>query len=237
MNLLEDDIRWALNRVPKTIRDIIKEHPEVVIAGGFIRSCIAREPIADIDLFIPSVDRIDGLIEKLRYRNNGSHRIHKTENAITIHGYQFPVQVITRWTYPNPQAVLDSFDYSIARAVLWYGSATKTWHGECDPRFYADLAAKRLYYCAPQRTEDAGGSILRMLKFYQRGYTITLGSLAGVIARMLKGVPDVNWAKRGALPDGEFESQLSGVLLGLLREVDPLINSEHIRDAHPEIAT
>ena len=47
--------------------------------------------------------------------------------------------------------------------------------GLCNIRFYPDLAARRLVYTSPLRNEDAGGSILRVLKFYQRGYRIPHG--------------------------------------------------------------
>ena len=75
------------------------------------------------------------------------------------------------------------------------------------------MAAKRLVYLSPVRSEDAGGSILRVLKFYKRGYNIPLDSLAAVIGRLNSGVDH-----RATHGD---PAQYEKVILGLLREVDP----------------
>ena len=99
------------------------------------------------------------------------------------------------------------------------GSSLDKWCSACDPRFYADLAAKRLVYRSPERNEDAGGSMLRVLKFYQRGYRIPLDSLGAVIARLIQGVKD---------PILLNEPKLARTLSGLLREVDPDIDPNHI---------
>ena len=93
-----------------------------------------------------------------------------------------------------------------------------------DDRFYADLAAKRLIYRSPLRNEDAGGSLLRVLKFYQRGYRIPLNSLGAVIARLVNAVDE---EKIGAFA-GNHEQKLAKVLTALLHEVDPAIDPEHI---------
>ena len=99
------------------------------------------------------------------------------------------------------------------------------WRSICHDRFYEDLAAKRLRYTAPVRNEDAGGSLLRVLKFYQRGYRIPLDSLGAVVARLLNDV------RMQAVMNGHEatrERHLAKVLTGLLREVDPNIDPSHI---------
>ena len=64
--------------------------------------------------------------------------------------------------------------------------------------------------------------MLRVLKFYQRGYRIPLDSLGAVIARLCQAV---NWGKIET--HGNTEAQLGKVLTGLLREVDPNIDPLH----------
>lgn len=106
------------------------------------------------------------------------------------------------------------------------------WTSLIDDNFYSDLAAKRLVYRSPQRNEDAGGSMLRVLKFYQKGFRIPLDSLGAVIARMADAV-DLKCIE--VLPDFDTPSDLgktteerwAKVLTGLLREVDPLIDPTH----------
>jgi hypothetical protein len=83
------------------------------------------------------------------------------------------------------------------------------------------LAAKRLVYRSPIRNEDAGGSMLRVLKYYQKGYRIPLNSLGSVIARIVKAI---DFEK----VDAKNEFQVGKIVTGLLREVDPDIDPLHI---------
>ncbi len=216
--LLQEDLMWCLRRCPKDVRKLLKERSnKLFIAGGFIRSCIANERISDIDIFSPSDEASDlcALVLKREYYNTV-----KTDNAITVYGKgRMTVQFIYKWTFEKPEDVLPSFDFTIAKAIIWYDGVN--WQSLCDDRFYKDLAAKRLVYCSPTRIEEVGGSMLRVLKFYQRGYRIPLDSLGAVIARCVTGI---NFEEL----HGSSEEDYAFVLTGLLREVDPLIDPEHI---------
>ena len=75
----------------------------------------------------------------------------------------------------------------------------------------------------PQRNEDAGGSMLRVLKYYQKGYRIPLDSLGMVIARLTK-------AFDASKIDLKNEFETSKIITGLLRQVDP--NVDPTREAH-----
>lgn len=210
------DLSWCLRRAPSKLLAAVKAHEgKVVVAGGFIRSCIANEEINDIDLFCPSKEYAQAVATSLLV---GDRKIIETENAYTVLGHKIPLQFIHRWTYAAPLDVIPSFDFTIARAAFWYQDGK--WRSAVDPSFYADLASKRLVYCSPARNEDAGGSLLRVLKFYQRGYRIPLNSMGAVIARLVMGVRMNDWA-------GD-EKHLAKILTGLLREVDPNVDPSHI---------
>ena len=124
-----------------------------------------------------------------------------------------------------PKAVSQFFlsrgitDDTLKKFGIWWNG--KEWESLIDDRFYSDLAGKRLVYCSPKRNEDAGGSFLRVLKFYQRGYRIPLDSMGAVIARLVGGV---------RMDQVNGEEQLAKVLTGLLREVDPNVDPTH--EAH-----
>jgi hypothetical protein len=77
------------------------------------------------------------------------------------------------------------------------------------------------------RIEEAGGSCLRVLKFYQKGYRIPLNSMGAVIARLMSAVriEDVRSFNDKNAWD---EEKLAKVITGLLREVDPNIDPSHI---------
>ena len=208
------DLDFCVSRIPEALRVLNENHPEkLFIAGGFVRSCITSEPINDIDVFVSSKEIAQDYAARLCTTNR--HRLIHTDNAITVRGYAYPIQFIYRWVFDTVTECIASFDFTIACAAIWVQSESDSrlkWKSICDDDFYPDLAAKRLAYRSPVRNEDAGGSLLRVLKFYQRGYRIPLPSLSAVISRLLQGVRRV---------DDLDEDDLSQVLLGLLVEVDP----------------
>jgi len=216
IELSRHDLSWCLRRCPNKLLEAMKSHAnKVVLAGGFIRSCIANEEVNDIDLFCHSKEYAEAVATSLLVDDR---KLITTDNAFTVLGHKVALQFIHRWTFAQPVDVIPSFDFTIARAAFWHDG--ETWKSACDEDFYPDLAAKRLVYCCPQRNEDAGGSMLRILKFYQRGYRIPLNSLGAVVARLMSGVRLKEW-------DGT-ETHMAKLLTGLLREVDPNVNGDHI---------
>ena len=220
MQLDEMDLQWCVRCLPKDVRNLMRTHlPRLVVAGGYIRALIAGEKPSDIDIFVPSPEVAKTAALKLLGLEPGNDlpkTVVKTANALTIPRKDITVQFITRWTFDDVGAVIQSFDFTIAAAALWCDASG--WHSLCNDRFYMDLAAKRLVYRSPARNEDAGGSMLRVLKFYQRGYRIPLPSMGAVIARLMKGV---KWEAIHTHPENEQEMQLAKVLTGLLVQVDP----------------
>jgi len=200
-----------LNRLPKDVLALMKEEGDkVVLAGGYIRARIAGEKPSDIDMFTKTPERAELYARRLA---GDYKRIVETDNAYSVIGKGLTVQFIKKWVYDRPCDVLGSFDFTIARACIWF--ADKEWHGLCGDSYYVDLAARRLVYCSPKRIEEAGGSMLRVLKFYQRGYRIPLDSLGGVIARVITGIGDFEGLCN------QSEDDWKKIVTGLLREVDP----------------
>lgn len=209
------DLNWAIQRLPQKLKDIAKKEDwknSIFIGGGYLRSIVSGEPINDIDVFVKSKKDAEHLA--LLLSDEKTIRI-ETENAFTIKREgSIPIQVISRWTFDTPESVFKSFDFTICSAIVYFNQETNKWESVCDPRFYVDLAAKRLVYKSPERNEDEGGSLLRVLKYYQRGYRIPLDSLGLVIARIVKRleVDKVNMSD-------EFAT--GKIITGLLVEVDP----------------
>lgn len=225
MEILKEDIKRCVNRLPKKLFNLMKERKETIfLAGGYIRSCISNEPINDIDLFVSSKDQAELYINLLA----DDFVIYRTEYAFTILGKKPNIQIIHKWTYAKPEDILPSFDFTIAKSVIWYDG--ENWIGLCDDRFYMDLAAKRLVYTSPKRIEEVGGSMLRVLKFYQRGYRIPLDSLGAVISRLITGI---NEDKLLGIIGDTLEEKQSRVITSLLYEVDPNIDPEHVSHLSP----
>lgn len=211
MELTKEDLRFVVTRLPRDIRELAKDHG-LFIGGGFIRETIAGNKPNDVDLFGASKEVL-GIAAKLIAEKREA-RLHKTDNAITVlTGNRMPVQFITRWLFDNADDLVASFDFTVCQAVIWFDKESELWKSAISDGFYSDLAARRLVYTYPVREEDAGGSMLRVRKFLQRGYSIQAPSLGGVIARI---AGKVEW-KRVA-----DERAAGRVIAGLLREVDPL---------------
>ncbi len=225
--LTRDDLSWAVRTMPRAVKEVLVEYgPEVFLAGGYVRARVTGEVPSDVDLFASSPQAAAVLAGLLAERTGG--QVHSTENAFTIGSGRMPLQVIHRWTFSKPEDCLASFDFSIVAAAIWWQPSGEDgeggeWSSCADDRFYEDLAGKKLAYLKPCRVEEVGGSLLRVLKYYQRGYRITLPSLAGTIARLMSGVDFGKVTGKGQ----EWEDHLARVITGLLREVDPLIDPTH----------
>ena len=220
MNKLKDtDLVHILSRTPKDVLDMMKENT-LYIGGGFIREMIAGNDIQDIDLFGDSFDELRGLAEGLTKGREA--RKHVTDNAITVLAPpRLPVQFITRWLYGTPGDLVKSFDFTVCQAIVWYDKDGEKWESMIHDDFYSDLAANRLVYTNPVREEEAGGSMMRVLKFLRRGYNIQPKSLADVMGRMYMKV-DTDYIRYVPERDGARENWVSKIVEGMLREVDPL---------------
>ncbi len=227
------DFQFALMRCPSALLDAMKSPVwlgKIFVGGGFLRAIVAGDEISDIDVFVASPEAGAQLaLELVRVKigeqdndagnANCQKHIHKTDNALTLTCFKPVLQIITRWVFDKPQSVAESFDFTCCCAVFWR-STEISWSSYCDERFYPDVAAKRLVYRNPVRNEDAGGSMLRVLKYYKKDYRIPLDSLGAVIARLALAV------YKSAYDRGE--SEVATAITGLLREVDPSIDPTHV---------
>lgn len=224
MHQLENfDRRFVAERLPRDIRDLLKTYPgQLYLGGGFIREVVGNGTVNDIDLFGRDPKQLGLIAGALQALRPGS-KMHTSDNAMTLlTPDRLPVQFITRWTFQRPEDLVKSFDFTVCQAALWR-DFRGDWHTCVGSRFYIDLAAKRLHYTSPVRDEEAGGSMLRVIKFVRRGYTIQVDSLGRVIARLATKV-------RGE----PIEYDAGVILAGLLREVDPLyvIDGLEVIDDH-----
>lgn len=217
--LTNQDLIFVVRKLPKDVQQLLRNTPRrLYLVGGFIREMIAGNEPRDIDLIgsMPS-EALRDLGKTFAEERNVKPYV--TENALTVLVVgKLPVQFITRWTFNSAREAIDSLDFTVCQAAIWFEDGT--WRSVCSEHFYSDLAARRLHYTYPVREEEAGGSMVRVVKFLKRGYTIQVDSLGGVIARVaLK----VQWNRLNGV-DAETTEQAAGkVISGILREVDPLI--------------
>lgn len=214
MELQYSDMAFVVRRLPTDIRSLLKDFEgRLFVAGGFVRAVVAGETPNDIDIFGVSDGVLQEAAAALASRRGENTRLHKTKNAITVlSSGRMTVQFITRWVFVNPAACAASFDFTVCQSVVWRDGGK--YQSLCSDHFYVDLAARRLVYTSPERDEEAGGSLMRVLKYGRRGYSIQADSLGAVIARLTKSVDF------GRI---DSEKRLAKVLSGLIREVDPNI--------------
>jgi hypothetical protein len=215
--LNSNDKAMVYKRIPSKIRKLLKEnHDKLFLAGGFIRSCVTGDDINDIDIFCnPEVAK--EIVEDI---NSGEEEYIsiKTKNAYTIRKYcKYPIQFVHRWEANNELDVINCFDFTICQAVVWFNSFGD-FKSMCVDSFYEDIAGKRLEYTRPVREEEAGGSLIRVLKYYSKGYKIPLDSLAAVIANFTVSF-DWGLIVKRQLEEDKF--YVEKIAHGLLREVDP----------------
>lgn len=224
--LTTSDLSFVVRRLPKDVRSLMVDRG-LFVGGGVVREIIAGNCPNDIDMFGGDAILL-GLAADLTAKVRGG-KVHKTDNAMTVLAPpRVPVQFITRWLFTDPEKLVESFDFTVCQAVVWADPATKRFHSVCADAFYSDLAARRLVYTFPKRDEEAGGSMMRVVKFLKRGYSIQTTSLAGVIARVAN---QVRWGQVG-----DNETAAAKVIAGLLQEVDPLLvidGLEPVNDHEP----
>lgn len=217
--LTDAHLRFVAQRLPRDIRQLLTEHPrKLYVGGGFIRAVIAGEEPSDIDIFGSDVDLVAAAADILVSRRGDGTKKSKTKNAITVlTPNRLPIQFITRWTFDHAEDLVKSFDFTVCQAAIWRtgNQSNSAWRSSIGGDFYVDLASKNLVYTSPVRIEEAGGSLLRVIKYVRRGYSIQVTSLGAVVAR-LTGSLDESF-----LTSDEISRGL--VIAGLLLEVDPLL--------------
>ena len=131
--------------------------PVFWIAGGAITAAITGAKINDFDLFSPEPQRIvDILKEEIGYST------FENEHFVNFYVDGQKVQVILRYSPESPEAIFETFDFTIVCGA--YDGVTFY----CHDRFWQDIASKRLvvnklYF--PLRSME------RMAKYSGRGYT------------------------------------------------------------------
>lgn len=91
-------------------------------------------------------------------------------------------------------------------ATVWHDG--EQWRSWCHERFYRDTAAHRLTYLG---SDEPGASMLRVLKFVRKGYSISPEQLSRVIADQLD-----------TFPEGLSLEERVSALRDRLRAIDPL---------------
>lgn len=209
------DLRRVQVRLPSAVLKCLQENPMARVAGGFVRAIVAGEEISDVDVFPGDVENAEiiargiagGFVKAVL---DPGPSVVKTLHAFTIH-VDPVIQVIHRWSAATPEALLNGFDFTIGAACVWWkdGLLRSLVH----PRFYRDVAAKRLTFIDPIEGDEAGGSLLRLQKFARRGYRASAFQTARIVCALIEEGQKKN--------EGKHDEPLTRTVARLIREVDP----------------
>lgn len=189
--------------IPAALRDVLEKYDnKVCLAGGCIRSIINGEEVKDWDLFITTGEpAFAHCIAGFLLSSIKNSELHETANALTISSSEIiPIQIITRWIQKDAEEVINTFDFTIAQAAIWWDGVWKSCHADM---YFADLEFKRLRYTSPVREEDCAGSMMRVIKFVARGYKIPKEQLAKVIGQVVKG---------STITDGMLQDEINKII-------------------------
>ena len=122
------DLNFCIRRLPSCLIDVMKNpsgQNAVFVAGGFIRSIIIGEPVADIDVFVKDKQAAETVATILQYSALHGQKNYRTQNAITVKT-SIPIQIIHRWTFNAPEDVAQSFDFTICATSSGYQESPQT---------------------------------------------------------------------------------------------------------------
>lgn len=157
------------------------------LAGGALRRTLLNETIddSDLDFFFADFDQAtlfeDGLIArgaKTKYHNDKQTTwiVPAKDDAPPL-----TVQVIMLRWYDSPDAVVDSFDFTLCQFA--FDGVVLT----CGEYALWDLGRKRL---VPHNITYGVASIRRIIKYTRQGFCICGGGIAGILEQIVKA-PDI----------------------------------------------
>lgn len=192
LKLRPNHVSKAVEKLPEFVVGILKQYgKDVIVAGGFLRSIAQNEEIHDVDLFVTGKELAEKIGEELKVTN---HKLRTTPKSYYVKTDPI-VQVIHKFVYPTVEELIESFDFTIACAAIWWDKDKNTWDSYClgtefyNETYYWDLEGKALVFRYPDREDDAMSGVLRMLKFAKMGYHIPKETVAGVVGRAFSKLP------------------------------------------------
>lgn len=190
MDLHRDFTMLVVDALPRDVRELLVEvGPKLMVAGGFPRDVMSAASPKDIDLFAVNKLDLEAAADLFDWTDQYSRK--RTANAITFknHAGGLDVQFVIRDFRLDHYNTLLSFDYTICQVGV-YHDPDKGWVGIASEAFLVDFPNFEMHYTAPERDEDPGANVLRLLKFVSRGWKVGEADVAKVIGRFVSRLQD-----------------------------------------------
>lgn len=177
----------AIDLIPEDLRQgLMAAGPRAVIAGGFLRSVGSRvlwsrckhaeERAKDIDVFVTSDERIDVVSRPLF---NGRDWVRHDRSCTIRRAGETPIQVIGEWEFEHPAELIALFDFTVIQAAMWWDGSD--WQGIASESWRRDVSDREACYNAT--APNPAGTLVRIARFVDLGYSIPDGSLACIAVR------------------------------------------------------
>jgi len=136
-----------------------------ILAGGAVGSVFTNKPIADFDLYFKSRAAFEGAVVDAYDLSWWCLSI--SPRAITFSANGVIVQMMSFRFFQTAQEIFESFDYTCCMAAFDIDTREMIFHD----RFIADCSRRELIF--NHKTDFPVASGLRILKYMERGYTIS----------------------------------------------------------------
>ena len=165
------------------------------IAGGALTSAFTGSEIRDVDFYFKSQGAFAAAIEQAY--DEGFWCLAATDRAVTFATRSKVVQLMHFDFFANPDAVFDAFDFTVCMAAYDIDGKCFNFHDE----FMKHASQRFLQFHSGTRYPF--GSLLRVLKYQQRGYTIGKGHLLRIALACTK-VPLTSWDDLARAIGGQY---------------------------------
>lgn len=152
-------------------KELFEDAPaRAIMAGGVFSSLLVDRTVKDIDIFTDEPIKLINFLQ-----DKGLKILRENEWVCNFQFKKYIVQVIKKYTYNSPEAVIDSFDFTIVACAYAGGKLVY------NERFFVDNAQMR---CVVHNLPKPLSSMQRLTKYCSRGYSacpIGLGKIARAI--------------------------------------------------------
>lgn len=169
--------------------------PGAFIAGGALTSAFTNSEIKDTDMYFKSKAAFIGAVEAAY--DDSMWCLSATDRAVTFAYHDKIVQLMHFDFFPTAAAVFDAFDFTVCMAAYDLDAEAFAFHED-----FMKHAAQR-YLRFHNGTRYPFGSLIRVLKYQQRGYTIGKGDLLR-IGLCCHQVPINSWEELASAIGGQY---------------------------------
>lgn len=175
------------------VRYLKASRGRLFVCGGFIRDVALGDEPKDIDVF-----GTDGELVKTSGLALGAERPEGSKStvySISIKNPDLPIQFVWTWPVASPKVAIDRMDFTMCQAAMWWASGQ--WRSLCSSEFYPDTDEKRLRYTWPSREGTAGRSLVRAMRFVERGWKFPADEITRLVAHTALEVTEPKVAEAG----------------------------------------